>query len=652
MRKQTSMPKRASSAPGDLIARLRKRGIIDQEVLEAMRRVPRHRFVEPGLRALAYDDRPLPSAHSPPLPQPYVAALVASVVAAGGRRRVLEVGTDSGYMVALLAQMFDEAYTIERHRDVAERAQRLLGRLGVNVALRHGDGGRGWPEHAPYDAIVVMAGATRPPSALVEQLAEGGTLVIPIGTRPLAQRLTTFTKTADGLQSRDHGPVSFVPLVGAGGWGPEYSVQPVVKTGAAIVEQLRSAARPVDLNAPDGLRVVLDEIGDTRIVLLGASTHGTSEFQRMRAQLTLDLVEQGFDMVVMDTDWSHGAHLDRFVQGTAAQPPDDPTPWAWHNRETRAFLGDLRTLNADRAADRRVHCYGLDLFDADQAAQELAPSGHLDDDPAADARASDRVAALAALANPAAGPVPAPRTASTTKTQAAAKLRELCAVRVKSATAGPDDAPLVPAPDLADTTNRSGRFYEALSCRDPLGWLLREDQSARTLEHLIARHGNQSRVVVWAHNVHVGDARATGLAAAGMRNLGQRLRERFGTSVYSLGAGAYEGSVLAAPRPNLPGKTMPLPPAAPKSHEHLCHATGLAAFFLDLSDPRLGFLSSARAQRAIGTVHRADPTPTQHYLMARLTPQFDGYVWFDQTTAVTPIAAPRRPMPEAYPLGV
>ncbi|MEX2482020.1 MAG: protein-L-isoaspartate(D-aspartate) O-methyltransferase [Gammaproteobacteria bacterium] len=181
---------------------------------EAMRTVPRHAFVNPRDRAAAYANRPLPIGHGQTISQPFIVALMTELTGVGPQRRVLEIGTGSGYQAAILAALGADVYSIEIIPQLAERAAQVLAEQGyAAVQVRVGDGNRGWPEAAPFDAIVVTAGGELPP-ALIEQLAPGGRLVIPLDTPQGSQDLTLFEKQSDGSVSRRSIlPVRFVPLV-------------------------------------------------------------------------------------------------------------------------------------------------------------------------------------------------------------------------------------------------------------------------------------------------------------------------------------------------------------------------------------------------------------------------------------------------------
>ncbi len=197
-----------------LVVRLREEGIRDERVLEVMMQVPRHLFVDEALASRAYEDSALPITHQQTISQPFVVACMTEAALDGGRpKKVLEIGTGSGYQAAVLGPLVEELYTIERIEPLHRQAHERLRRLGHrNVHLKLGDGSRGWPQHAPFDAILVTAAAGATPAALLEQLTPGGRLVIPVG-EPGDQALLRIVRTADGVHTEQLARVSFVPLI-------------------------------------------------------------------------------------------------------------------------------------------------------------------------------------------------------------------------------------------------------------------------------------------------------------------------------------------------------------------------------------------------------------------------------------------------------
>lgn len=195
-------------------ARLARRAVTDDAVLRAMRTVPRHEFVPEEAAAHAYEDRPLPIGHGQTISQPYIVAFMTKMLRPGPEDTVFELGTGSGYQAAVLSEIVDRVYSVEIVAPLAESARGRLGRLGfANVTVRHGDGYYGWEEHAPFDAIVVTAAASHIPPPLIEQLAPGGRMVIPVGSPLRVQTLMLVEKREDGsVVKRNLMPVRFVPL--------------------------------------------------------------------------------------------------------------------------------------------------------------------------------------------------------------------------------------------------------------------------------------------------------------------------------------------------------------------------------------------------------------------------------------------------------
>jgi protein-L-isoaspartate(D-aspartate) O-methyltransferase len=192
---------------------IERRGVTDGRVLDAMRSVPRHLFVPEGLRAEAYNDAPQPIGEGQTISQPYVVALMTSLLDLAGSEKVLEIGTGSGYQAAILAKIARRVYTIEILEPLAERARRSFAELGLkNITTRVGDGYQGWPEEAPFDAIIVTAAPERVPQPLIDQLKVGGKMVIPVGRT--FQDLMVLTKTPEGVMKQTILPVRFVPMTG------------------------------------------------------------------------------------------------------------------------------------------------------------------------------------------------------------------------------------------------------------------------------------------------------------------------------------------------------------------------------------------------------------------------------------------------------
>lgn len=355
------------------------RGVRDTLVLEAMRTVPREKFIPKALRKDAYEDRPLPIGEGQTISQPYIVAYMLEALALRGGEKVLEIGAGSGYAAAVLAQIAREVFTVERIGQLAKTASENLAAAGcVNVHVRHADGTEGWADEAPFDAILVSAGAPRVPKSLLNQLKVGGHMVVPVGSDPRAQELVRITRVSETEFDReDIADVRFVPLIGKEGWESEDGdwqtrsprvVQTRPSVSLSLPALIAEEAEQFERLEEADLAPLLSRIGNARIVLIGESSHGTSEFYRMRARITRHLIEQkGFNIIATEADWPDAARIDHYVRHREVPPSEwtafarFPT-WMWRNEETRAFVDWLHLHNQPLEPERRTAFCGLDLY--------------------------------------------------------------------------------------------------------------------------------------------------------------------------------------------------------------------------------------------------------------------------------------------------
>jgi protein-L-isoaspartate(D-aspartate) O-methyltransferase len=650
-----------------------QRGVRSPLVIEALRSVPRERFLPEGLQEFAYDDNPLPIEEGQTISQPYIVALMTEALELKGGERVLEIGTGSGYAAAVLAQIAGQVYTVERYGQLAGKAAETLRTLGYqNVHVRHGDGTLGWPEYAPFDAIIVAAGGPGVPEALKGQLKEGGRLVIPVGADREVQELLRITRrAANEYQTEDLADVRFVPLVGAEGWAAERSDEapPVARPRrrpdreadgklAATVAACGETFSNVDTV---DLEPLMWRIGDARVVLVGEATHGTSEFYAMRARITRELIERkGFSFVAIEGDWPDAARVDHYVRH-AEYPPSEWTAfarfptWMWRNEEVRVFVDWLRTCNAAREPSRRVAFHGLDLYSLYSSIRSVLE--YLDDvDPEVARIARVRYGCLTPWET---DPVTYGRAVLSAgyrscESQVVEVLKDLRGRQ--QAYAEHDGERFLDAMQNAKLVADAEEYYRLMYYGSRASWNLRDGHMFETLMNLLKFHGPASRGVVWAHNSHVGDSDATEMSHRGEYNIGHLCRNEFGDRAYSIGFGTDSGTVAAASDWDGPMKVMTVRPALAGSYEALCHESGESRLLLSLRADgtalRTGLLK-ARRERAIGVIYRPESELQSHYFQAELPLQFDEYIWFDRTRAVTPLPAKKLPgMPDTYPFGV
>jgi protein-L-isoaspartate(D-aspartate) O-methyltransferase len=648
-----------------------RRGITVRHVLEAMRRVLREKFVPEELAEFAYEDSPLPIEAGQTISQPYIVALMIEAAEIKPGDRVLEIGAGSGYAAAVMSTIADQVYTIERHPELAELARRRFERLGYdNIQVRTGDGTFGWPEAAPFDAILAAAGGPRIPEPLRAQLALGGRLVMPVGESQESQRLVKVTRTGENdSRTQELGAVAFVPLIGTHGWtNDQRECRPprsreAPAAAVEIADLIRMAAEPLPDFEDPAFAPLFDRFADARVVLLGEASHGTSEFYRARCAITRRLIEtHGFTMVAVEADWPDAAAIDRYVRHRPAradaQAPFQRFPtWMWRNAEVDDFIRWLRRHNAGREREQRAGVYGLDIYNL--GASIRAVIDYLDRiDPQAAAIARERYGCLKPWQNE---PQSYGRMALTSGYALCEKpvvqmLKELLEQKLRYA--AQDGESFLDAAQNARLIHSAEAYYRAMYYGAAESWNLRDRHMFETLGHVLAARGEGSKAVVWAHNSHIGNAAFTEMGTAREEiNLGQLCRERFAEAAALIGFGTHTGTVAAASDWDGPMQIMQVRPSRPDCYERLAHDGGVPRCLLDLregrnEDLRAG-LMEPRLERFIGVIYRRETERWSHYSEACLPRQFDAYVWFDQTQAVTPLPAARcAGEADTYPFGL
>jgi protein-L-isoaspartate(D-aspartate) O-methyltransferase len=526
---------------------LARRGITDARLLEAFRAVPREAFIPEQLAEFAYDDTPLPIAEGQTISQPYIVAMTLEALALKASDRVLDIGTGSGYAAAVLSRVAKEVYSVERIESLAQTARERLARLGYdNVHVLCRDGTLGWAEHAPYDAIAVAAGGPEVPEALLAQLAPGGRLVIPVGADESSQVLVQVKRDLSGIYLTESlGKVRFVPLIGEQGWPEEGRIVRRSRTNQddrALSKLVREAAQPIESIESASVESLMDRIGDARLVLLGEATHGTSEFYRMRARLSQELIERhGFNFVAVEGDWPDAMRVNRYVSDEPAlsskvriAPFSRFPTWMWRNTDVSDFIEWLRGHNRGQS-QRSKHAafYGLDLYSMFTSIAHVV--AYLDEvDPDAAGVARRRYGLLTPWQkHPAAyGKAVLVGQYESSEGAVVATLRDMLERRLEYARK--DGERFFDAAQNARVVANAEAYYRSMYYASATSWNLRDTHMFDTLQALLDFHGPSSRGIVWAHNSHVGNARATEMSARGELNIGELCRVRFGPSVYTI----------------------------------------------------------------------------------------------------------------------
>jgi erythromycin esterase-like protein len=431
--------------------------------------------------------------------------------------------------------------------------------------------------------------------------------------------------------------------------------------------QIAAALRPFCEPLPftddaEAFGAVFDRFADARVVLLGEATHGTSEFYRARAAITRRLVERhDFTVVAVEADWPDANRIDRYVRHRKLPAADDeaftrfPT-WMWRNREVHDFVDWLRGYNETVAQDHRVEFRGLDLYSLGTSiAAVVAYLDEVDPEEAEDAR--ERYGCLSPWhADPARyGRAVLHGDKKPCDQKLLDQLRDLLDKRLDYARRDGED--FFDAVQNARVVRSAEHYYRIMYQGSTEPWNLRDRHMFDTLRALLERRGDRAKAVVWAHNSHIGNAAATAMGWQGEFNIGELCRTAFRDEAALIGFGTDRGTVAAASDWDAPVEIKTVRPARPDSYERVFLETGIASSLTDWrSHDRQELrdvLATTRLERAIGVIYRPDTELASHYFEAVLPEQFDAYVWFEETKAVTPLSGGRpHGAPETYPFGL
>jgi erythromycin esterase-like protein/predicted phosphoribosyltransferase len=443
---------------------------------------------------------------------------------------------------------------------------------------------------------------------------------------------------------------------------PEGRAEPAPADPAAGV--VRAAAHRLKGAARDYDRL-MDRIGDARFVLLGEASHGTHEFYRERAEITKRLVtEKGFTAVALEADWPDAYRVNRYVRGVgddvdAVEALADfrrfPT-WMWRNTDVVAFIEWLRARNDEQTPDHaKAGFYGLDLYSLH--ASMKAVLRYLEKiDPAAAQRARERYACFDQVYGFMTG-LNLSKSCEEEVVQQLVELRNRSNDTRRSGRITEDET--FYAEQNARLVKNAEAYYRTMFLKEESSWNLRDRHMVETLEALVNHLGHQRnpvKMVVWAHNSHLGDARATEMGQRGELNVGQLVREQYDGEAVLVGFTTHHGTVTAASAWDGPAERKRVRPALAGSYEALFHTAHPSPFLLSWRDDVAALLRDSRLERAIGVVYRPDTERMSHYFTARLPDQFDVVLHFDETHAVEPLETTAQweagEVPETFPFGV
>lgn len=426
-----------------------------------------------------------------------------------------------------------------------------------------------------------------------------------------------------------------------------------------LLTSISKAAVPLTGRMSD-FDVLLASIGERRFVLIGEASHGTHEFYETRARITRRLIEEkGFTAVAIEGDWPDAFRVNQWVRGDRDDPDAESAlggfqrfpRWMWRNTVVEEFVRWLRHHNA-RTSGRPVGFYGVDLYSL--MASREAVIQYLDRmDPEAARRARERYSCFDHYGDPETYGFSA-GVSENCRDEVVQQLREMQRLQ------GPDGEEFFSAEQNARLVRNAEEYYRSMFAGRVSSWNLRDSHMVETIaavaESLEARDGKRPKVVVWEHNSHLGDARATEMSRWGEWNVGQLMRERFDGETFLIGFTTFSGSVMAADDWGGEGRVKSVRQGMPGSYEELFHRTGIPDFLLLSNHPMVTGLREPRIERAIGVIYKPETERASHYFQSRITEQFDAVLHLDQTRAVQPLdrhAAPtRREVPETFPAGV
>jgi erythromycin esterase-like protein len=432
---------------------------------------------------------------------------------------------------------------------------------------------------------------------------------------------------------------------------------------------IADAAEPLPAIDDPAFGAMFDRFGDARVVLLGEASHGTSEFYRARAAISKRLIERhGFNIVAVEADWPDAATVDRYVrhrpwrEGELKAFERFPT-WMWRNTDVDAFIRWMRTRNHGRAYEQMAGFYGLDLYNLSGSMQAVI--GFLDEqDPELARLAHRRYGCLEPWAdNPQRyGHFSLLEGYAQCEVGVVQMLKDLLQRHVDCLAEECDE--WLDAAANARLVKDAEAYYRVMYHGSAASWNLRDTHMFETLNMILDAKGADSKAIVWAHNSHIGNAAFTDM---GMHreelNIGQLAKEKFGDKARLIGFGTHSGTVAAADDWDEPMKVKRVNPSLPESHERKSHEAGIERFLLDLRDAEVderlrAALMEPRLERFIGVIYRPETERWSHYSEAILPRQFDAWLWFDETTAVTPLGGEQRPgephvlEDETYPFGL
>jgi protein-L-isoaspartate(D-aspartate) O-methyltransferase len=623
----------------NITTQLKDKGISNPLLIKAFQNIPKEFLFSETLHPYFYEDIKLKNEFEKIEPRVIRIARMLEQLGIKREEKILIGGVDSIYILVVLSKIYKKVYTIETNKTYASWTLDVLKTISItNVHIKVGNLKFGWKEKAPFNAILMASEFEKPPYNLKKQLEVGGKLLIPIGpdwAHTMLEIIQRISKTQYDLNVlRDSYFVpspKVLPEIGAKQF-PDDEIIDEISENAIQFKDFKGYF----------IDQLLERIGNAKVVLLGEASHGTSQFYITRQEITKALIEKkGFNFVGAEADWSDAEQINSYVRNQYKHQDWIPfarfPEWMWKNNEMLNFVEWLKQFNLKH--QNTIGFYGLDLYGLENSIDLIINYlENIDADLAG--LAKSRYACIAPyMSNPAAyGKMVLSKQMVSCENEVLKMLHDLLKNKNKLNHSLEYFYTYQNATVIVDAE----RYYKAMYYGSAESWNLRDFHMFYTLLSLLSYFGSETKAIVWAHNSHIGNALATEMYSRGEINIGHLSKEYFGDKSYHIGFGTHTGTVAAAKNWGGNMEVMKVNNSLTGSYENLCHQTQIANFTLPLRENDSGkrlkvLLSTPKLERAIGVVYKPESELLSHYFQAVLPSQFDEYIWFNETSAITPV---------------
>ncbi|WP_372794628.1 erythromycin esterase family protein [Lutibacter sp.] len=622
-----------------IITQLKNRGITNPLLLQAFQDLPKDLLISKKLYPYTSNKTTIENSLNIIEPRVLVVAKMLEKLKINEGDKILAIGVDSVYILAILSEICKEVYTVEGNEEYAKWALEVLKNIQItNVFIKIGNEKMGWEEHAPFDAILITSEFEEVSNTLKKQLKIGGRILVPMGPDwahiifEVIQRNSTTEYAVEKLKDNFFIPnPKILPEISSKDY-PEKEIIDEIKTKAIAFKSIKEYP----------INQLLERIGNAQVVLLGEASHGTSEFYLTRQEITKALIEKkGFNFVSAEADWSDAEQINNYVRNQHTKKNWMPftrfPQWMWKNKEVLNFVEWLKEYNSQH--QNKTGFYGLDLYGLENSMGLVINYLENIDKNLANL-AKTRYACISPyMSDPA---IYGKMVVSNQLESCEKEVLKMLVDLLKNKNKLNHSPEYFYAYQNANVVVDAERYYKVMYYGSAESWNLRDFHMFYTLKSLLSYFGPQTKAIVWAHNSHIGNALATEMYSRGEINIGHLCKEHFEKKSYHMGFGTHTGTVAAANNWGTKMEVMNVNNSLPKSYENLCHQTQIDTFTLPLREKFSGkklrkLLSTPKLERAIGVIYRPKTERMSHYFQAVLPSQFDEYIWFNTSKAVTPI---------------